>query len=196
MPKARGKSLFVSSQHVWRYPSESYWNLASTTSTTGAYTSVWPTWCASTASTSVTANTCTWDAWARLDIHREMNRLIAAAESSLAAPSPPAPIITADEIEAKARAERLLVENISPKQREQLRLHGYFDVEIGGNTYRIKRGRQGNVFSLDGRGGLIERLCIHPEAYVPDADTMLAQKLLLETDEAAFLRTANHTRLG
>jgi hypothetical protein len=35
------------------------------------------------------------------------------------------------------------------------------------------------------------RFCAHPETDLPDADTMLAQKLMLEADEAGFLAIAN-----
>lgn len=33
--------------------------------------------------------------------------------------------------------------------------------------------------------------CAHPNDQCPDADTMLAQKLMLENDETSFLRIAN-----
>jgi hypothetical protein len=40
---------------------------------------------------------------------------------------------------------------------------------------------------------MIKRLCSHLIELVPDADTMLAQKLHLECNEDAFLRIANHS---
>ena len=65
-----------------------------------------------------------------------------------------------------------------------------------GNKYLIKKGRSGNVVSIkDGKP--VEKYCIHPSDYeIPDEDCMLAQKLLLEDDEAEFLRIANRTRIA
>jgi hypothetical protein len=93
---------------------------------------------------------------------------------------------------AKARAEKLLTEHLTPAQREQLLAHGYFDVLVSGKTYRINRGFAGNVHLLDGRKA-VSRFCIHPSERVPDADAMLSQKLLLEANEAEFIRIANRT---
>lgn len=101
------------------------------------------------------------------------------------------------EVAAKAKAEKLLVEHLSAAQRDQLVKHGYFDVEVGGEVYRIKRGYAGNVELLDAakqRG--VERFCIHPTEHVPDADAMLGQKLLLEANEDEFRRIANKTKLS
>lgn len=65
-----------------------------------------------------------------------------------------------------------------------------------GRKYLIKKGRSGNVFSIkDGKP--VERYCIHPsDSEVPEADVMLAQKLMLEANEDEFLRIANMTRLA
>lgn len=90
---------------------------------------------------------------------------------------------------AAARARRLLVENISDAQRAQFEAHGYFDVSVGQRTYRIHQGTHGNVRRVEG-GVETVSLCAQP-AGVPVCDAMLAQKLLIETDEAAFLRIAN-----
>lgn len=65
-----------------------------------------------------------------------------------------------------------------------------------GKKYVIKKGRAGNVFSIKD-GKLVEKYCIHPrDSEVPEADVMLAQKLILETNEEEFLRIANKTRLA
>lgn len=98
---------------------------------------------------------------------------------------------------ANERAEKLLMEHLSPQQVDQLRVSGYFDVVVQGKTYRINRGRAGNIQLLDPSGRkATHRYCIHPRELCPDADSMLAQKLLLEADEPTFLRTANATRLN
>jgi hypothetical protein len=100
---------------------------------------------------------------------------------------------------SRSRAEVLLQEHLSPAQQEELRLHGYFTVVVTDRVtqevrrYRIFRGRSGNVHQVSATGRLIAKLCCHPIEGVPDADTMLAQKLWLENMEAAFLALANKT---
>lgn len=97
--------------------------------------------------------------------------------------------------EANEKALALLCGMLTQEQREQLNTMSAFEVETERAKYRIKRGRFGNVEELDADGRIIARYCIHPRQSVPDADTMLAQKLMLETDEAAFLRMANKTQI-
>ena len=90
---------------------------------------------------------------------------------------------------AETRAEALLLRWLSPRQREQYRSHGWFDVVTpGGNLYRI---RPGTVVRLDARRC---SYCIEAIPWVPAADQMLAKKLLLETDERCFLATAHRYR--
>jgi hypothetical protein len=97
------------------------------------------------------------------------------------------------EAEAKQRAEALLRSCLTPQQQEELDRLNHFHLLVGDRRYRIKRGRSRNIELLDESGRPIKKLCAHPGEYVPDADTMLAQKLMLETDEEAFLKLANHT---
>jgi hypothetical protein len=99
-------------------------------------------------------------------------------------------------IAAAARAKALLEENLSAAQRDELAKARYFTVHShdAQREYRITHGRAGNVLLFkDGRA--VKKFCIHPAIACPDEDTMLAQKLLLETDEKEFLRIANHTTL-
>jgi hypothetical protein len=91
--------------------------------------------------------------------------------------------------EAELRAEALLLSWLSPSQRDQYRSRGWFDVvSRGGNRYRIWPWK---VTRLD-----VPRCayCIEAVPRVPAADEMLANKLLLETDEQRFLATARHYR--
>ena len=91
--------------------------------------------------------------------------------------------------EAETRAEALLQRWLSPRQRQQYRSHGWFDVVTpGGNRYRI---RPRKVVRLDARRSAY---CIEATPWVPAADEMLAKKLLLETDERRFLATAHRYR--
>ena len=101
---------------------------------------------------------------------------------------------------ADKRAEKLLQETLSLAQREELALNGFFTLTTIAKSgeeriYRIRRGRSRNVEQVDATGRRIKTLCAHPIAAVPDADTMLAQKLMLETPEMQeeFLRIANHS---
>lgn len=99
---------------------------------------------------------------------------------------------------ARERAEVLLHENLSPVQLAELRAAGHFHLETVAPSgerrrYRIERGRSRNVKQVTAEGRVIKTLCAHPAEEVPDADTMLAQKLFLECSEEEFLRVANHS---
>jgi hypothetical protein len=97
---------------------------------------------------------------------------------------------------ATARARELLESVLDHQQREQLQRSRFFDMIVGQNRrrYRIHHGTHGNVRLLDDTGREVVRYCAQPD-YVPTEDAMAAQKLMLESDEDAFLRVANATRL-
>jgi hypothetical protein len=87
---------------------------------------------------------------------------------------------------AKLRAEALLWVWLSPAQRKQYRARRWFEVTTtSGRRYRILRG---GVVRIDPHGS---GYCIEATSPVPVADEMLANKLLLETDERRFLATAH-----
>ena len=84
-----------------------------------------------------------------------------------------------------SRSRRLLYEWLSPAQRLQLAEAGYLDV-IGGTTgkcYRIYPATSMNVVELDDCGQMLRGLCFLPLGNLPVGDTMLAQKIALETAE-------------
>src|SRR5829696_3004317 len=88
--------------------------------------------------------------------------------------------------QARRRAEALLWAWLSPAQRKQYRARRWFEVTTAsGRRYRILRG---GVVRLHPRGS---GFCIEATSPVPLADEMLANKLLLETDERRFLATAH-----
>jgi hypothetical protein len=88
--------------------------------------------------------------------------------------------------QAGLRAEALLWAWLSPAQRRQYRARRWFEVTTAsGRRYRILRG---GVVRVDPRGA---GYCIEATSPVPVADEMLANKLLLETDERRFLATAH-----
>ena len=88
--------------------------------------------------------------------------------------------------QARLRAEALLWAWLSPAQRNQYRARRWFEVTTAsGRRYRILRG---GVVRVQPRGS---GFCIEATSPVPVADEMLANKLLLETDERRFLATAH-----
>jgi hypothetical protein len=99
---------------------------------------------------------------------------------------------------AQERARELLMQNLTPQQREQFEKHGFFVIEGGKSRkkYRV-RGDKGltanvDVLSADERSVTI-RLCAHGPLGegMPLFDHLLAQKLMLESDEDAFIKIAN-----
>jgi hypothetical protein len=93
------------------------------------------------------------------------------------------------------RARAILAAYLTEEQRAQLARDKFFVVRGSkGRLFEIRHGRVQNVTLLGPDGKAVVRLCAHPSLAVPDGDTMLAQKLLLETDEEEFYRIANKVR--
>ncbi len=92
----------------------------------------------------------------------------------------------------RQRARQLLKANLTLEQTKQLEDRGWFEV-LGslGRRYQVWQGQVRNVIRLGEDGKPASRLCAHPGEAVPDEDAMLAQKLLLETDEETFTKVAN-----
>lgn len=95
--------------------------------------------------------------------------------------------------EAKATAEALLIRQLTPKQLEEWKQVGGFWVRSrSGTMYWLDA--QG-VHRCDSNGVFLEYFCIAPNEAdgtpLPLGDRILARKILLETDEAKFLKTAN-----
>ncbi len=97
---------------------------------------------------------------------------------------------------AVARAEELLLAHLDEAQREQYAREQSFRLIKGDKTYLIRRGRAGNVYLLDENGEQSIEYCAHVVDQIPDEDNLLAQKFMLETDEAEFLRLANARRVA
>jgi len=94
--------------------------------------------------------------------------------------------------DAKEKALALLRGALDQKQLEDLKKHNYFYVRSpSGKLYRIDEGRAGNVKLVDENKKRIKTYCAHPREYVPNHDTMLVQKIMLEHKEKDFLRIAN-----
>ena len=90
------------------------------------------------------------------------------------------------------RGRNLLREWLTPRQRGQFDAFGYFDVTgcVSGKRYRIHFGISANVQELDHDGRPRMGWCFVPIGDLVPADIMLAQKIALETSEAAALAVA------
>jgi hypothetical protein len=97
---------------------------------------------------------------------------------------------------AEQRAYTLLKEWLSPEQVARLKHYGYFEVRgsHSGKCYRIRRGRNMNIDELDDDGSRVAVWCFGPAGHLPLGDSMLAQKIALETDERAALAVSNRGR--
>lgn len=94
---------------------------------------------------------------------------------------------------ASLRARELLREALAKRQRDDFDATRSFHVAgASGRTYRIDPMRHRNVKALDRHGRVEWVLCASPaDDEIPVEDVMLAQKLLLETSEAEFIRRSN-----
>ena len=85
---------------------------------------------------------------------------------------------------------------LTQQQIDDLEKKQCFFLYSKGRKYRIDRGQHGNVKLLNEREQVVESYCIQPQGGLPDADAMLAQKLLLESDPESFRRISNVTIAG
>ena len=91
---------------------------------------------------------------------------------------------------AHERSLNLLVRCLTPAQRAEFKASNAFKVRgESGQRYRITYGTTANVEVLSQSGRVVRQLCAGP-LDVPTPALMLAQKLMLETEESAFLRIA------
>lgn len=137
-----------------------------------------------------------------------LNRIIRQREQEIAARRTTEEELRRIEQEARAqrqasieRATGLLLEHLTPQQRETYYKNGWFMVEGGQSKtrYRINaKSSAGNIEVLESRRNVDEvtsRLCCHIpyKKELPLHDHLLAQKIMLELAEDDFLRTANRT---
>lgn len=93
--------------------------------------------------------------------------------------------------EAKGRARRLLLAHLDDAQRAELDEKKRFHVRgQDGHLYLIMPDYHGNIYRMED-GKPTVAYCIVVADSVPLFDSMLGQKLLLETDIEAFLEIAN-----
>lgn len=92
------------------------------------------------------------------------------------------------------KGRRLLMDVLTDEQKREYARTRSFTVN-GANGRRFLLRKSGTTHELDESGLAIYSHCIHlPYSYI-DEDTLVAVKLLLETDVKSFLRIANTTRL-
>jgi hypothetical protein len=104
---------------------------------------------------------------------------------------------------AKKRAEALLRSSITAEQYQQLIDRGYLEIPsrlYSGYLYRIPRNQQRvQIYETSQASSIpysrkLAELCVIPCDPVPDADMVLAHKLMIEADEQSYLSIAN--RIG
>jgi hypothetical protein len=101
--------------------------------------------------------------------------------------------IFSSENSSEARGLRLLRSWLTSEQRAQFDAKRYFDV-VGcdsGKRYRIHYGAMTNVHEIDAAGRPKVGWCFMPVGHLVAGDTMLAQKIALETNEFGALAVAN-----
>lgn len=92
------------------------------------------------------------------------------------------------------RATKLLLQNLNrEQQREYVRTKQFKITLSNGNVYLLQRVWSGNVYRLNEQNLATCRYCLHFKTTIPYEDLLLAQKLLLESNEAEFLQRANKT---
>jgi hypothetical protein len=92
--------------------------------------------------------------------------------------------------QAHERSLNLLVKCLTPAQRAEFERSKAFEVRgESGQCYRITYAKSLNIEVLTPSGMVLRRMCAGP-VDVPTPAVMLAQKLMLETQEAEFLRIA------
>jgi hypothetical protein len=189
------------------------WVTVDSTSTTAGNGNVWVVWCSATSGsvTATSSSASTENIWYQWN-DRYVYRVDGNSVSYQAKPAPETEeqkqarlqreeqarleveARRKAEREAKERAERLLVSQLNSAQLQQLKEMDAFIVQLETRRYKVRRNHR--VQELDNKDKPIAEYCIVPNQndwFLPPADVMLAKKLLLEHDEAAFLRIANRT---
>lgn len=185
---------------AYGYGTDTAWEQWATTSTNVTSNVVWQTWAGTTASTTNITQQV-WDWWAtstgsgQYTIPYQMpalteEELAAAAErnrlAAIAAEERRAQRVVADK-----KARLLLLDCLEDEQKQELEKDGYFHVETRDGTRRYRLRPGGQPVRVHGEDGRHWAYCIHPDHGFPTDDVVLAQKLLLESDEEEFLRIAN-----
>jgi hypothetical protein len=99
--------------------------------------------------------------------------------------------------EAQHRAETLLRSLLTEAEYQQLNRYQYLDVRSPSRPTRIYRvPRHKGQVKVYEAGMVVEALCIQAVEPIPDGDTVLMHKLMIEGNEDEYLRAANHFDLA
>ncbi|GEM_PF-3031581 len=118
----------------------------------------------------------------------------------LLATAPPAIILTAAWLRtsfAERRSYRMLRDVLSEPEYHQLVKQDYLEVpspSLPERVYRIPR-QPGRVAVYE-HGERVMELCLQPVKPLPPGDLVVMHKLLIQANEEAYLKTANHFRPG
>jgi hypothetical protein len=199
-------SATLTTAGVWTIWNMSYLTsstlLTTSTTTVASINTIWTNWCLTSSST-VTPSSDLWRYWNISNIPQNLSAAQIAenrrqADESAARYHAERERAQLQRSLAEKRAEKLLQQSLNDRQREELSSKGFFTLRTVAENreerfYRIRRGRSRNIEQVDASGRHLKTLCAHPAENVPDADTMLVQKLMLEAKEPEFLRIANHS---
>lgn len=171
------------------------WSVWNQQQYSGQSASVWTTWCGLNQVQGAYSSLSTDSTWLAWQVQSNVHNSLAANEIAAQ--------VRRDREEAEAkrqaarrRAKKLLRSLITDEQSDSLERDNSFIVTApkSKSRYRIQRGYQGNVFSIDDAGRAIYRYCAHhADPNIPTEDHMVTQMLMLLHDEEAFLRIANRT---
>ena len=93
---------------------------------------------------------------------------------------------------ANRRANELLRSVLTRQQYRHLMRRGYLDIPSPRDPERIYRvPRSQGLVGVIQQGRRKASLCLQPVEWVPDADTVVMHKLMIEADEETYLQTAN-----
>lgn len=96
--------------------------------------------------------------------------------------------------QAIKKGRRLLTKLLTEEQlREYAQSKSFTVIGADGKLYRLRKG--GTTHELGGDGVAIMSHCIHLDSSYIDEDTLIALKLMLETDVGEFRKIANSTPL-
>ena len=95
--------------------------------------------------------------------------------------------------EAEEKADQLVRSVLTEDEYARLRRDGYLDVpspSLPDRIYRVPAGI-GTVMVLE-RGRCVARLCAYSTVPIPERETVLVHKLMIEGNEPGYLSAANH----
>lgn len=95
--------------------------------------------------------------------------------------------------EADARADLLVRSVLTEDEYGRLQHDRFLDIPSPGfpkRSYRVPNG-MGTVLVIEG-GRCVGRLCVQSTAPIPERESVVIHKLMIEGNEADYLRQANH----